>query len=419
MTIELEVDHIGSAGDGVAFHKGQSVFVPYSAPGDRVTVELGEPRGKGLTATITELISPGADRTEPSCRHFGTCGGCALQHLTADFNANWKRQRIIDCLDRVGLKSVDVENTVTSPPQSRRRVEFIASKRKKGVMVGYHLRRSNQIFDAGACPVLQPELLALLNPLRKMLPEILPRKSIARVTATMAYEGIDILITANIDDDLCAREILAKFATDNKLSRLSIRRKKGEAPEVIAAPGNSEISLGQVMANLAPGGFLQATIEGEHALTDRAKDALKDARNIVDLFSGCGSFSFPLVGEARILAVDEDEGLISALRQTANKNILPITSERRDLFQRPLLAEELAPFDGLIFDPPRAGAAAQAEQIAMSDIETVVAVSCNPVSFARDIKLLTDGGYEIASVLPVDQFLWSPHVEMVAVLSKK
>ncbi len=418
MTVDLEIEHIGAAGDGVASYKGQPVFVPYSAPGDVVSVELGEPRGKGLAAKITGLISPGPDRTNPDCRHFGTCGGCALQHLTSDFNANWKRQRIIDCLQRVGLDSIEVEKTVTSPPQSRRRVEFVASKRKKGVMVGFHLRRSDQIFDAGACPVLRPELLALLQPLRKMLPDILPRKSEARITATMAHEGIDILITADIDPDLYARETLADFAAENGLSRLSLRQKIGAPVEVITAPGESEIPLGPAMASLAPGGFLQATVEGEQALIERAKAALKNARNVVDLFAGCGSFSFPLSENARVHAADEDEGLISALRLTANKNILPITTERRDLFQRPLLAEELAAFDGLIFDPPRAGAAAQVEQIGRTSIETVVAVSCNPVSFARDLKTLIIQGYQPDSVLPVDQFLWSPHIEAIAVLRK-
>lgn len=419
LTVELDIDHIGAGGDGIAFHDGKTVYVPYSAPQDRVSANLEEPRGKGIAATISSIVSPGPDRAMPLCRHFGTCGGCALQHLSPEFNANWKRQRITDCLERTGLNGAVVEKTVTSPSHSRRRVEFVASKRKKGVMIGFHLRRSDQIFDAGDCPVLKPEMLALLKPLRQMLPAVLPQKSGARVTATVTDDGTDLLITADIDPDLAGREILAGFARDHNLSRISLKRRPKDEPEVISAPGKAEISLGSVKAAIAPGGFLQATVEGEQALIERAKTALKNARNIADLFAGCGSFSYPLVEKARVHAIDEEDGLLAALRQSANKNMLPITTERRDLFQRPLLVEELTGFDGLIFDPPRAGAAAQVDQIARTSIETVVGVSCNPVSFARDAKVLVDHGYDLESVLPVDQFLWSPHVELIAVFRKR
>ncbi|PHQ71125.1 MAG: 23S rRNA (uracil(1939)-C(5))-methyltransferase RlmD [Sneathiella sp.] len=419
MTVNLTIDHIGSSGDGVAFVDEKPVFVAYTAPGDVITAQLGEARGTGHMANLENILEAGTDRIAPACRHFGTCGGCSLQHLSPEFTATWKRQRIIDCLSKVGITDIDVEPTVTTALRSRRRVEFIASRRKKGAMIGYHLRRSHQIFDVGDCPVLHADLLALVKPLRAMLVTLLPRNSQARITATRTDNGPDILITANIELDLAVREILAAFVADNTLSRVSIAQKPGAVAEVIAAARNAEVMLGDVPVVIAPGGFLQATEAGEQALVRRAVSALSSSKNIVDLFAGCGSFSFPLAKTAKVHAVEGDEELAHALQNSANKNILPISTDVRDLFQRPLFPDELKSFDGLLFDPPRAGAQAQAEEIAKSNIETVVAVSCNPVSFSRDVAILVKAGYQLQSLLPVDQFLWSPHVEMIAVLTRE
>jgi len=418
MMVNLTIDHLGSGGDGVTTNEGHPVFVPFTAPEDRITAELGDARGSGRMAELVEILKAGPDRVSPRCRHFGTCGGCALQHLSPAFTANWKRQRIIDCLSKVGIHDIVVEPTLTSAAQSRRRVEFVASKRKKGVMIGYHVRRSHQVFDIGECPVLHPDLLALVKPLRAMLPHLLPRNSQARLTATVTDNGPDLLITAELEIDLAARELLAGFVADHGLSRISLALKPGATTEVITAARNAEVILGDVPVILAPGGFLQATDDGEKILIERATAALDSAKNIADLFAGCGSFSFPLAKQAKVFAVEGDEELAAALQNSANKNILPISSEVRDLFHRPLLAEELKPFDGVLFDPPRAGAQTQSEEVAKSKVETVVAVSCNPVTFARDMALLVTGGYHIDSLLPVDQFLWSPHVEMIAVLTR-
>ncbi|MDF2366779.1 23S rRNA (uracil(1939)-C(5))-methyltransferase RlmD [Sneathiella sp.] len=418
MTVELVIDHIGASGDGIAEQDGKRFYVPFSAPGDWLRVSVLEERGNGNVAAIEEIFTPGTERIKPACRHFGTCGGCGLQHLAPDFTANWKRQRIVDCLSMAGIESAEVLETVTSPLASRRRVEFIASKRKKGVMIGFHLRRSHQIFDIGDCPVIDETLLALVKPLRALLPPLLPRNSEAKIMATITENGPDLLITAKKELDLETREALAAFTGEQKLARIAWQQSAKEIPEVIAARLPAEIRLNDVPVTLPPGSFLQASKAGETALADFARDALSEARNITDLFAGVGSFTFPLAASARVHAVEGDAELTASLQAAANRAILPITSETRDLFHRPLLTDELNAFDGLVFDPPRAGAKAQAEEIAKSDIPTVVAISCNPVTFARDVKALMDGGYSLDKVLPVDQFLFSPHIEMAATLKR-
>jgi 23S rRNA (uracil1939-C5)-methyltransferase len=418
MTVELVIDQLGSGGDGLATHNDTPYYVPYSAPGDRLLANPVEERGNGFLANITEILSSGPERTKPLCRHFGTCGGCLTQHLKPGLTAGWKRQRIVDCLAAEGLTDVKVSATVTSPPQSRRRVELIAAKRKKGVMIGYHLRRSHQIFDVGECPLIDPSLLALVKPLRMALPNILPRNTEARLTITATDNGPDLLITAGIEINLMIREQLATFANENGLSRISWTDKPGQQPEVIAAVRPAEVMMGDMPVIISAGGFLQATETGEYALVERALEILSGAGKVIDLFAGCGSFSFPLARQSSVHAVEGDEELASALQQAANRNILSITSEVRDLFRRPLLPGELDGYDGAVIDPPRAGARTQSEELAQSDIQTIAAVSCNPVTFARDMAILIEGGYQLQSVLPIDQFLWSPHVEMIADLKR-
>ena len=418
MKIDLTIDHIGAGGDGVAEKDGESYFVPFSAPRDVIVASSVEKRGNGTLATLDEIKTPGPDRVPAECRHFGTCGGCALQHLSPEFTALWKRQRIIDCLSMAGVNDAEVLQTITCPTGSRRRAEFIVSKRKKGVMIGFHLRRSHQVFDVGNCPLIDPNLMALVKPLRAMLPALLPRNSQAKLMATVTENGADLLITAAKDLDLETRELLAGFASDNGISRISLRQTSNSAPEVISARHAAEIKLGDTTVTIAPGGFLQASEAGEQALAAFACEALSNARHIADLFAGVGSFTFALSNSARVHGVEGDEELVAALQNAANRAIRPITTEVRDLFHRPLLAAELNAFDGLLFDPPRAGAKAQAEEIAKSDIPTIVAISCNPITFARDVSLLINSGYELGSVQPVDQFLWSPHIEMAAVLHR-
>ncbi len=417
--LDLTILEIGSGGDGIAQSGGRTHYVPFTAPGEQVRARVVEEKSGGVYTELLEIKAPGPDRVKALCRHFTLCGGCAMQHLTPAFTAEWKRQRIIDCLRREGIRDTEVLATLTSPPHSRRRVEFIASRRKKSAMLGFHLRRSHQIFDIGDCPVITPSLLALVKPLRALMSELLPRKSDARLLITETEQGPDLLITADIEMNLAAREKLAGFAAEQSLARIAWRASMKDLPEVIAARLAAEVSLGGVPVLLPPGTFLQATQFGEAALGEVAMPALRDAKRIVDLFAGAGSFTLPLAALAPVHGVEGDAALTGALQAAANRAQRPVSTECRDLFQRPLLAAELDRYDGLLFDPPRAGAKAQSEEIAKSEVPTVVAISCNPVTFARDMAILQAGGYALGSVQPVDQFLFSPHVEMAAVLTRR
>lgn len=418
--LELKIDHIGTNGDGVAYQDNQTYYISCTAPGDIVTAEKKDKRGNGFAADLVEILTPSPDRINAKCKHFGTCGGCSLQHVADPFIADWKQNRIHDALKRVGLNEVNIATTITSTPASRRRVEFVASKRKKGVMIGYHMRRSHQIFDVGDCPLLLPELTALIKPLRAMLPVVMARNSQVRLTLTATTNGPDLLITGGINIDLDVREILARFGQEQGLSRISIKNDDEKILEVVAAikPANIAINGDEVI--LPPGGFLQATEEGQQTLIEKILENLPKNKSVLDLFSGCGSFSLPAAHHSKsVLAMEGDEDLVFALKNAANKKMLPLKAEYRDLFRRPLSPVELDKFDTIIIDPPRAGATAQVADIAQSNVSQILFVSCNPASFARDVKVMIDGGYELQEVTPIDQFLWSAHVELFAVLTKK
>ncbi|MFT6556890.1 class I SAM-dependent RNA methyltransferase [Sneathiella sp.] len=417
--LELTVDHIGMNGDGVAYHNERPYYIPFTARGDHILATVGEKRGKGFAASIDTIVSPSQDRQEPKCRHFGSCGGCGLQHLKPDVLADWKQEKIRQSLRSIGAAKTTVDPVRTSPEYSRRRVEFIAAKRKKGVMIGYHLRRSHQIFDVGECPLITSPLLALVKPLRTVLAEVMPRNSQARLTISDTLNGPDLLITGPISADLEARERLATFAQTAKLSRVALINESDNMLEVIAELKPPLIQIGSDTVAIPPGGFLQATQEGQDALIEMLLDALPKDAKVLDLFSGCGSFSLPAVHQAKsVHAVEGDKSLTAALQTAANSKMLHIEAEYRDLFRRPLLPEEFAPYDTVIIDPPRAGAKAQVEELAFSNVKTIIFISCNPVSYARDAEILLDRGYMLSNVTPIDQFLWSSHVELFSVFTK-
>lgn len=418
--LELTIDHIGAQGDGIAYKDGQAYYVPFTAAGDIVKVEVGEKRGNGHTARLSEILHSSPDRQKAACKHFGTCGGCSLQHLTAVPLSNWKTEKLQTILQKAGIEDVKINPVEVSPPHSRRRVEFVASKRKKGVMIGYHVRKSHQVFDVGECPLIHPELFSLVKPLRQMLSELLPRNSKARLTLTHTLGGPDLLIAGNITPDLELREMLAEFASQHDLSRISCYQEEEKLLEVISERKEPRIPVGEHIVSLPSGGFLQATMEGQEKLIELMMKNLPENTSVVDLFAGCGSFTLPASKAAKtVLAVEGDEDLTDALQATSNAQMLNISTEYRDLFRRPLLPEELDRFDTAIIDPPRAGAKAQVEELSKSSIKEIIFISCNPASFARDARTLIDAGFSMSEITPVDQFLWSPHIELFTVFRKE
>lgn len=420
--IDAEVIGLGHSGDGVVETDGGKRYVPYAAPGDRIQIKLQA--GEKDRAAIVQILKPGEARVTPPCPHFGDCGGCALQHLSDPFVAGWKRLQIMDALSSRGLNDIDVRPTLTMPRASRRRAAFTAEHGANGIQLGFNARMSNRMVPVTDCCVLDPHIVQALPSLAEMLAPLLRHGQTGRLTVTWTRTGLDVDVQIGSADrgepNLRLRSLLATSADRIDLARLSwngvalLERRK---PEIL---------MGSVTVCPPPGGFLQASADGEQALTALVLEALgkkilstKGVR-VLDLFAGCGTFTFPVAPHARVHAVEGDKAMAAAIRQAANQvqGLKQIEVSHRDLQRGPLSIEELTPYAAVIFDPPKAGARAQATQIAASTVRKVIAVSCAPATFARDARALADGGFSLRWVAPVDQFRWSAEVELVALFER-
>ncbi|HTO85507.1 MAG TPA: TRAM domain-containing protein [Methylomirabilota bacterium] len=417
-TVELEIQSIGARGDGIGRVDGRPVYVPLSQVGDRLRVRLEMPRGDGTAGRILEVLAPGRGRVPAPCPHFGECGGCALQHIDDGHYAAWKVAQVQAALQRRGFAEPPLRPLVRVAPGTRRRATLAAERAGRAIRVGFHARGSHRVVDATGCLVLTPALLALLPPLQAALPAVLAEGERIDITVTSVDAGIDLVLAARRGLDLTAREVLAALARESHLARVTWLSR--DAPDPIAAYRPVQATFGGVAVDLPPGAFLQPTAAGEAALVAAVTEALGRCTQVGDLYAGCGTFTFPLARTARVHAVEGDGAAAAALIAAARRADLTqsVTAAQRDLARDPLTADELARFEGVVFDPPRAGARAQAEMLARSTVGTVVAVSCDPATFARDTRILVDGGYRLLSVTPVDQFIWSPHLELVAVFRR-
>lgn len=349
----------------------------------------------------------------PLCRHFGTCGGCTLQDQPeAEYRAG-KRDVVIRALMNAGVVA-QVAPVVAVAPGTRRRTVLNVAKRGGRVEAGFHPLRSHAIVDMHECLVLSPALLALAGALRETLPALLADGQDVEVRATQADNGLDIAFRAQAKLTPALTAALAKIAPALRAIRITWNAKLAFES---AAP---QIRLGKAQVKLPPDTFLQASREGEAALTALVRDAVKGAKTIADLFAGCGTFSLPLAEQARVHAVEREQAMLDALvaAAKATQGLKPITVATRDLFKVPLGPAELNKFDAVTLDPPRAGAEAQARQLVQSKVARIAYVSCDAASFARDARILNDGGYKIGVVTPVDQFLWSSHIELVAAFTR-
>jgi 23S rRNA (uracil1939-C5)-methyltransferase len=349
-----------------------------------------------------------------------------MQHLAVEPYRAWKRGLLLTALANAGVATDTVAPLVSVPPASRRRATWFARRGADGkVVIGFLARASHEIVDMQECPVLVPPLVALLTPLRDLLGRMLPPGGRAEVVANLLDTGIDLLLRLPGALPPPLRQMLAGFAAQRDLARLSwqpMARPGAPAPawEPIVERRPARVLFGKVAVALPPGAFLQATKQAEDILVGEAVRAIDGAKRVADLFSGAGAFTFPLAARSQVHAVDGDKALIASLRRAADAAGIGsrVTTDVRDLIKRPLVADELKKFDAVVFDPPRAGASSQAGRITAARIPLVVAVSCNPATFARDAKLLTDGGYIVETVIPVDQFLWTAHLELVAVFRR-
>lgn len=406
----LDIARMGGKGDGVS---ADGVFVGLTLPGE--TVEARVEGGRGM---LTQVIAASADRIAPACPHFGACGGCALQHWASAPALAWKAERIREALARQRLEA-EILSPFAAPPRSRRRLALHARRRGRETVVGFKARRSWSLVPIATCPVAHPLLEDALPALAALAAPFTERPASApTLHVTLTDTGLDVEVTgvARRGGPLSAdsRTEAARLAAAYGFARVTLDE------EVLFQDRAPVVRLDGVAVALPPGAFLQAVPQAERAMTAFAAEAAAGARRIADLYCGVGTFTFALAKLAPVRAADASAPAIAALRSAHGgaPGLAAVSAEARDLDRRPLLAEDLAGTDVVLFDPPRAGAEAQCRQLARSKVQRVIGVSCDPVSFARDARILADGGLRLRSVLPVDQFLWSSHIELVSVFDR-
>ena len=409
MELEVRIERLGAQADGLAQGPDGMLFVPFTLPGElvKVAAEPGEPRAEALA-----IQEPSPERIAPVCQYFGTCGGCALQHLDTGAYLAWKREQVVAALASRGLEA-QVEGARSVPLAGRRRAAFTLGRTARGVAFGYRGARSHNIVDIAACPVLSSSIAGRLPKLKSALAPLLGGKREARVAVTEAEQGLDVVV----EGIRPSAGLLAKLAAAG--ARIGAARITIDGESVVLA-GEPSVSLSGAQVRLPPGAFLQASRESEAVLCGLVREGVGRGKRVADLFAGIGTFTFALAGSAEVDAFEQDEAAIAALGQAARATpkLRPVRTFSRDLFRAPLSARELGRYDAVVLDPPRSGARSQAEALAASKVPKVVMVSCNPGTCARDLRILVDGGYRITRVVPVDQFLFSPHIELVAELEK-
>jgi 23S rRNA (uracil1939-C5)-methyltransferase len=411
ITEDILIEAMGARGDGLAGSGAERLVVPFALPGERVKISR-----EGERAALIEIITPSPDRITPQCRHFGTCGGCAVQHWQAEKVADWKRARVQSALARAKIDA-DVRPTLDAHGEGRRRVTLHVRYPKipgGRIEAGFMQAKSHALVDLDACPLLVPALAQAPDIARDIGHVLRGLAKPLDVQATACEQGLDIDIrgAGPLPDPL--RQKLIALAKARDLARLTLHGER------LIEERTPSLSMDGLTAFLPPGSFLQATAAAEKQLAELAKNALDGAKNIADLFCGLGPFALRLARQCKVTAIDSDKSAIAALQRSirANPGGKPMVAEARDLFRRPLFALELKPFDAVLLDPPRQGAEAQCREIAKSKLARVISISCDPESFARDARILLDAGFRMGPVTPVDQFRYSAHVEMMAVFAR-
>jgi 23S rRNA (uracil1939-C5)-methyltransferase len=405
----LVIDHVGHRGDGVAFADGQSVYVPYALGGE--TVEVAPVPGHHPDRRrLLQVERASPERVTPFCPHFGTCGGCAIQHWETERYRAWKRDIVIETLAQAKLVC-DVYPLIDAHGLGRRRITLHARMGTHDVLkVGFAAANSHDIIPVDRCPILDPGLSGALDAGWAVAEPLISIGKPLDIQITTTDSGLDIDLRGSGPLPAPMIATLSRVAEQHRLARLT---RHGELVLMRTPP---TIAIGTAQVTLPPGSFLQATVAGEETLAALVAGHCQRAKHIADLFCGVGPFALRLAAKARIAAFDNDEGAVTALQKaaTSTPGLKPIKAQTRDLFRRPLMPQELRDYEAIVFDPPRQGAQAQVLQLAASKIPVVVAVSCNAATFARDARILIDGGYRLEGVTPVDQFRHTPHVELVA-----
>lgn len=403
INMRLTIDRLGDRGEGIAMTPGGQVYVPHALEGETIAAEVDASRGR-----LIEIITPSKDRIAPHCRYYSHCGGCAVQTLAAPAYAGWKRDLVSAALRRAGL-TAKVLDLADGHGEGRRRATFHVRYPEGCPAAGFMQSRAHKIIEIESCPLLAPSLANALPVVRAVGTALAVSGKPLDVLVTATLPGLDVDIKGHGPLGERLRQALICTALEQDLARLS------NHGEVLLMQRPPYIAIGKAFVALPPGAFLQATAAGEGALAARVCALAAGARRLADLFSGIGTFALRLAEFASVRAFDLDEAALAALAKAAAAAPLrEVVTARRDLFRQPLTPSELENFDAAVFDPPRAGAEAQARALASSSLPLVVGVSCNAKTFARDAAILCAGGFELAQVEPIDQFRHSPHVEIIA-----
>lgn len=406
--MKVIIERLGHLGDGIAQGPDGAIYVPGMLPGEEVEGEL-----QGDQLSNFRIVTPSVNRVKPPCAHAKTCGGCMMQHASDAFVADWKLGIVKGALAGQGLEA-PFRPILTSPPKSRRRATIAARRTKSGALMGFHARASDMVVDVPHCQLLHPDLIATFPGLEALVKLGGSRTAEVSLTITRSLSGADVMVVGGKPLDSALQLELARVTETFGFARLTWN---GETVALRTAPMQR---FGKALVSPPPGAFLQATLEGERALLQSVALAIGPARKIVDLFAGVGTFALPLAERAEVHAVEGDAAMMAALEKGARnaEGLKRVTVETRDLFRRPLEDDEFKGVEAVVIDPPRAGAEAQMAVLAKSRVPVIAHVSCNPISFARDARLLIAGGYQLDWVQVVDQFRWSAHVELVARFSR-
>jgi 23S rRNA (uracil1939-C5)-methyltransferase len=420
MTRDLFIHLLGPQGDGVHRGDGGAVYVERALPGERVEAKIGKGAGGTMRGEIVRILSPSPHRAPPPCAHYDVCGGCALQHADAALYRDWKIGIVRAALEKKALAPERWNAPVFLPPGTRRRATFAAVKRGSAVTLGYFRRRSHAVADIAACLVVEPAINAVRARLADALAPVLREGPATDVFIQMLAGRTEVAVTGPIGatgtPDLAVRETVAALAHACGVDRVAWRRRETDEPETMLEINPLQARFGALTVTLPPLAFLQPTQAGEDALVRAVMEALPERAVCADLFAGCGTFTGPMLARGPVDAFETAAAAVGALNRA--KGTRPLMATQRDLFRSPLHAKELTRYDAVVFDPPRAGAQAQAKALAESGVPRLVAVSCNPATFARDARLLVDGGYRFESLQLVDQCPWSHHVELVAAFAR-
>lgn len=406
---EVKIDYVGHKADGVAHQNGNALYVPFTLEGETVKI-----KGNGPRREVCEITKASPDRIVPVCKHFGTCGGCQLQHMGSDAYLEWKMSLVTEPLKRVGV-SVKPETIISFEDQSRRKCVFNVQRTSQGIQLGFSEKAANDIVAIETCPILVPEINAQLENIRDLAISLPAGKTSVRIAVLVTRNGLDIAMDEGKPLSEAERQILIKKAIAHKFSRLSYN---GDVLIKIAEP---VIEIASTLVAPPPASFVQAVKAAEDSMSITVSDFLKGCKQVADLYCGVGTFTLKLAEHSMVYAVEENaaalESLNLAWRQTGGK-LKQVKTEKRNLERRPMTFGELKKMDGLVFDPPRAGAELQCKQIAKSRVKKVAAVSCNPNTLATDLEILIAGGFNITRILAVDQFKYTPHVEVVVLLER-